>query len=66
MSAPYKLVDRPKPDPRLTALLAPNKTKNPHLQKKMAREIARSVLAGDVEAEEAGAYLLARAIRKTL
>jgi hypothetical protein len=32
----------------------------------MAREIARSVLAGDVEAEEAGAYLLARAIRKTL
>lgn len=37
---------------------------DPRLRGKMAKEIVPLVISGEVSAEEAGAFLLARAVRK--
>lgn len=45
-------------------LLAPLATDNPQLRGRMGKEIAASVLRGDIDAREAADYILARLVRK--
>jgi hypothetical protein len=55
-----------KKEPHVQELLQPAQTSNPLLRGKTGPEIAQAVVDGDVDAQEAGAVLLARAVRKVI